>query len=246
MRYVLVLSYDGTAYCGWQRQKNGLSVQEVVETAIRSLTGADVTVTGSGRTDAGVHALAQVAHFDGDFSIPPEKFYLALNPYLPPDVKAIASFAAPPSFHARYSAKKKTYRYSFYYSAVVLPVKDRYAQPVAEENIDLDKLRNASEVFLGEHDFAAFRSVGSSVKDTVRTIYAIRVEDTEGGFYIEVTGNGFLYNMVRVMVGSLLAVANGDLTAEEIAAALSSGQRDKRFKTLPAKGLLLVGVQYPS
>ena len=245
MRLVLVLSYDGTAYCGWQRQKNGSSVQEFVENSIYLLTGQKVTLTGSGRTDAGVHAEAQVAHFDADISIPPEKFYLALNPYLPPDIKATASFCAPQGFHARYSAKKKTYRYSFYYSNVILPTKDRFAVPVQKIEVDLAAIESAAQAFLGEHDFAAFRSVGSSVKDTVRTIYAVDVKEAEGGFYIEVTGNGFLYNMVRVMIGALMAVSKGEIKKEDIESALLSGQRDKRFKTLPARGLMLKRVEYP-
>jgi len=243
MRVRIVVSYDGTNYCGWQRQKNGLSVQEVVEIAIEKLTAEKVSVVGSGRTDSGVHAKGQVAHFDTNSSIPAERFYLALNTVLPDDIKVVSSAEASENFHARFSAKKKTYSYNFYVSDVILPLVDRYACRL-DKTPDLAAMTLAASAFCGEHDFAAFRGTGSAVKDTVRSIYDITFKKTEGGFSVYVTGNGFLYNMVRVMVGALLSVGSGETSVSAIGDALLSGKRNKAFKTLPAKGLTLENVGY--
>ena len=239
----MTIQYDGTAYCGWQRQKNGVSLQETIENAVEKLCGKKVCVTGSGRTDSGVHAKGQVAHFDFDGNIPPEKFYLALNTLLPDDVKILSSRQVDESFHSRFSAKRKTYVYRFYVSEVVLPLKDRYAVKISAMP-DIKAMRRAAKAFCGEHDFAAFRGTGSEVKDTVRTIYGLFVDETDGGLEISVTGNGFLYNMVRVMAGTLLAAGYGELTGTDVEKALSSGKRDKLFKTMPAKGLTLESVEY--
>ena len=243
MRIKLIVSYDGTNYCGWQRQKNGLTVQQVLEEAIEKLTGKKSTVTGSGRTDSGVHAKRQVAHFDTDAAIPAEKFYLALNTLLPDDIKVILSQAADEAFHARFSAKKKTYSYNFYFSDVILPLKDRYACRIDRE-LDFYEMNIAAEALCGEHDFAAFRGVGSAVKDTVRTIYDISFKKVDGGFSIFVTGNGFLYNMVRVIAGALIAVGKNEITPDDITSALETGERNKAFKTMPANGLTLESVEY--
>ena len=244
MRIKLVVSYDGTNYCGWQRQKNGVTVQQILEEAILKLTGEKVTVTGSGRTDSGVHAKAQVAHFDTAATVPAEKFYLALNTLLPDDIKIISSEAAGEGFHARFSAKKKTYSYAFYFSDVVLPLKDRYACRI-EGALDLASMTRAASALCGEHDFAAFRGVGSAVKDTVRTVYDVTFKKTDGGISVYVCGNGFLYNMVRVIAGALIAVGMGDVSVEDVKTALASGKRHKAFKTMPAKGLTLESVEYP-
>ena len=243
MKIKLTVSYDGTNYCGWQRQKNGLTVQQVLEEAVEKLTGKKATVTGSGRTDSGVHAKAQVAHFLTDATIPAEKFYLALNALLPDDIKVVKSELAGDDFHARFSAKKKTYSYNFYFSDVILPLKSRYACRT-EEGLDFASMTLAANALCGEHDFAAFRGVGSSVKDTVRTVYEITFKKSEGGFSVFVTGNGFLYNMVRVIAGALLAVGKGEISADDIKAALKTGERNKAFKTLPANGLILEKVDY--
>ena len=215
MKIKLTLSYDGTAYCGWQRQKNGLSVQEVVEGAVYKLTGETVTVT-----------------------------YLALNAYLPDDVKATASEAADENFNARYSAKKKTYRYSFYYSDVILPLKDRYATRTSSQGLDFIRMIAFADALVGVHDFSAFSGVGSSVKTSVRTIYSIDIREFAEGFTIDVCGNGFLYNMVRIIAGAVYAAGTGEVDESDALTALSTGKRHKLFKTLPAKGLTLVGVEY--
>ncbi len=243
MRIKLTLSYDGTAYCGWQVQPNGITVQEVVENAVMSVTGEKVRVTGSGRTDAGVHAQGQVAHFDTESTVPPHKFYKALNGYLPQDVKILKSEQIADDFHACNTAKKKTYEYTLYCADTELPLIDRYAVKLEKEP-DLKAMQQTAKEFLGEHDFKAFSATGSSVKTTVRTIYDIAVIREEEKIKIRVTGNGFLYNMVRIMVGAILGVGNGELTVEDVKKALATGERAVQIKTLSAKGLCLIKVEY--
>ena len=243
MRIKLVISYDGTNYCGYQIQPNGLSIQEVLESAIEKATGEKITVTASGRTDAGVHAKGQVCHFDTTSTIPPERFYKAINPHLPGDIKVLSSSLVSDEFNARKSAKKKTYAYSFYISETELPLKERYFCHLDRE-IDFDKMEKAKRLFVGEHDFKAFCSVGSSVKTTVRTIYSVEIKKGDNEFSVYITGSGFLYNMVRIIAGALIDIGYSRLTEEDIVKALESGKRDILGKTLPAKGLTLIGVNY--
>ena len=243
MRIKLTLSYDGTPFCGWQRQKNGVSVQETLEDAIYNLTGERVVVTASGRTDAGVHALGQVAHFDTDSTIPPEKFYKALNTFLPDDIKALKSEKVSDKFNANKSAKRKTYEYSLYVADTELPLKERYATRVYGE-IGIEKMRSAGRLIEGEHDFKAFSATGSSVKTTVRTVYAVKVEKTGEDIKIRITGNGFLYNMVRIIAGALVKIGKGELSERDIIKAFSTGERKLLGETLPAKGLCLIKVEY--
>lgn len=244
MRIKLTISYDGTAFCGWQIQKNGRSVQGVLEEAIEKVTGEKSRPVGSGRTDAGVHALGQVAHFDlkDDCTIPPEKLFKAINTYLPEDVKAIKSERVSENFNAVKSAKKKTYVYSFYFSDVVIPVKDRYA-----ENLyfipDLKKMKECAEMFIGEHDFKGFMASGSSVKTTVRKIYSFKIKKSKAEMTFSVTGNGFLYNMVRILSGVVIEYSQDKITAADIEKSLKTGERIKT-KTLSAKGLCLYSVKY--
>lgn len=243
MRIKLTLSYDGTAYSGWQIQPNALSVQKTVEQAIFSLTNETVTVTASGRTDAGVHATAQTCHFDTACTIPPEKFYLALNTVLPPDVRAIRSEEVSEDFDARKSAKKKTYKYSFYFDSVENPLKERYAT-LTDKNLNYREIKKAIKLIKGEHDFKAFSSTGSSVKTTVRTVYEIKMVKNRFGLEFYVTGSGFLYNMVRIIVGALIKVGKGKISLTNIKEMLTTGKRVVSIETLPAKGLTLVGVKY--
>lgn len=242
-RIKIVLSYDGTDFCGWQRQKNGISVQETVENAIFGLTGENVTVTASGRTDAGVHAKGQTAHFDTESNIPPEKFYKALNTFLPSGVKALESEKVADSFNANRTAKRKTYEYSLYLSDTEKPLKERYSTRIYG-NIDIEKMRSAARLLEGEHDFKAFSATGSSVKTTVRTVFGITVEKTGEDIKIAVTGNGFLYNMVRIIAGALVKAGKGELSEKDIKKALKTGERDLLGETLPAKGLCLIKVEY--
>ena len=243
MRIKLCLSYDGTDFCGWQRQQNGVSVQQTVEDAVYSLTGEKVTVTASGRTDAGVHAKGQVAHFDTNANIPPEKFYKALNTFLPNGVKALSSEKASDNFNARKNAKRKTYEYSLYLSDTELPLKERYGTRVYG-NIDIEKMRSAARLIEGEHDFKAFSATGGSVKTTVRTVYGITVEKSGEDIKITVCGSGFLYNMVRIIAGALVKAGKGEISESDILKALETGNRELLGETLPAKGLCLLKVEY--
>lgn len=243
MRVKLLVSYDGTAYCGWQVQPNAVTVQEKIEQAIFQVTGEKVRVTGSGRTDAGVHALGQVAHFDTNSSIPPEKFFLALNIHLPDDIKVIKSERAEPDFHATRDALKKTYRYSTYVSQSILPLKDRYAVQV-EKKPDLQKMKETALILLGEHDFKCMSASGGGAKTTVRTIYSIEITEKDGQIDFYICGNGFLYNMVRIMVGTLLKVGSGKIKKDDVIKMLETGKRSLGGKTLSAKGLTLIKVEY--
>ena len=248
MRYVLKIAYDGTAYAGWQCQKNAVTVQETIEQAIASALGITLRITGSGRTDAGVHAAGQTCHFDADgITVPPEKMPDCLNRFLPADIRVLEGFGTDESFDCNRSAKRKTYCYSLYASAREMPLLERYAVRV-ESAPALDKLRETAKLFEGEHDFKAFCASGSSVKTTVRTVYEVRVEEESsyGLRFIKifVTGNGFLYNMVRTMAGELLDLASGKRTKESLALAFETGKRELLGKTMPAKGLTLLEVNY--
>ena len=248
MRYVVKIAYDGTEYAGWQCQKNAVSVQEKLESALLSALGTCVKVTASGRTDAGVHAVGQVCHFDMEScSIPPEKMPDALNRFLHADVRVLEGKLAKETFDANRSAKRKTYRYALYDGERDMPLKDRFA--VRVENIPAtETLQKVARLLEGEHDYKAFCASGSAVKTTVRTVYEVRVEESKsyGGkdVYLYVTGNGFLYNMVRTMVGEILDLAWGKRTEESLRKAFETGNRSLLGKTMPAKGLTLMQVEY--
>ena len=247
MRYVLKISYDGTDYAGWQCQKNAISVQEVLEKAIEEALSVSVRITGSGRTDAGVHAAGQTCHFDAGLSVPPNRMPDCLNRYLPPSVRVLDGWSADENFDCNRSAKQKTYCYTLYEGAREMPLLERYAVRV-EKLPPLEKAIAVANMMVGEHDFKAFCASGSSVKTTVRTVYEVRIEASEqfGApmWKIYVTGNGFLYNMVRTMVGELLDVANEKRTEESLLQAFATGDRSLLGKTMPAKGLMLMHVVY--
>ena len=247
MRYALKIAYDGTNYAGWQRQKNAVSVQECVENAIKTALNVEVHVTASGRTDAGVHAAGQVCHFDLDCSVPPVKMPDCLNRFLPADIRIIEGWEASEGFDANRSAKRKTYAYSLYVSQREMPLKERYAVRIDEAK-DIDTLRKIAKLFEGEKDFKAFCASGSSVKTTVRTVYEVCVDESESfgsrNIVVSVTGNGFLYNMVRTLVGELLDIAEGRRTEESLIKAFETGDRALLGKTMPAKGLTLLSVEY--
>lgn len=256
MRYRAVISYFGGNYVGWQRQKNGVSVQECFEDALTATFGVETPCTASGRTDAGVHAVGQVIHFDAETSIPVEKIPYAVNTALPEDISMLYCEVAPDGFNARFSAKRKTYCYRLYYSPHRLPILDKtHAHTVIPA--DVDKMREAAALIVGTHDFKCFEATGSKVKDTVRTVYSLTVEKNEletgqtdstkpSPYEITVTvcGNGFLYNMVRIIAGTLLYVGIGKLIVEDVNDLLESRDRTKAGKTLPAEGLCLINVVY--
>lgn len=257
MRYRAVISYYGANYVGWQRQLNGLSVQEVLEKALEKTFGAPTSATASGRTDAGVHALGQVVHFDADTSIPTDKIPFAVNTHLPDDVSMLSCEIAPENFNARFSAKRKTYCYKIYVSKHRLPVLELDHEHITYP-LDLDKIEQAAKIIEGTHDFKCFEASGSVVKNTVRTVYSVDVATrhfdnaivrADGKFFdgelsISVTGNGFLYNMVRIIAGTLVYVGIGKLTPQDVSRILETGDRKAAGKTLGAKGLTLMSVQY--
>ena len=247
MKYALLIAYDGTNYGGWQIQQNAVTVQEKLTCALERVLGFTVNVTASGRTDSGVHASAQVCHFEADCTIPPERMADAVNVYLPDDIRVLQSAGAPENFAAVKSAKKKTYCYRVYLSKRTNPLKDRYAVNI-KFDIDFEKLYKAAKIFEGEHDFKAYCASGSQVKTTVRTIYSVEVKtaDFRGSRDVEiyVTGNGFLYNMVRTLAGTMLDFAAGRLTETDLYNSLEKCDRNSVGKTMPPQGLTLESVDY--
>ena len=242
-RFLLVCEYDGTAYCGWQRQINGPSVQQVLEETLAKLTGEPVTVTGSSRTDAGVHALGLCAHFDSATRIPPDKLAFALNTMLPPDIRIRESGPAPEGFHARYSACGKVYRYAFFNSRHDCAIGRQYAAHVPLE-LNERLMHEEAQALCGTHDFAAFAASGSVATSTVRTIYRAQVKRDGEQVTLTVLGDGFLYNMVRIIAGTLMEVGTGKRSPGAIARAIETGDRLALGQTAPAKGLTLMRVLY--
>lgn len=243
-RIRMILEYDGTNYSGWQRQRNAPSVQETVENALRRLTGErELFIVGASRTDAGVHAAGQNAHFDTECRIPPDKLAFALNTMLPPDVRVRASMPAAADFHARFSAKGKEYRYLFYNSPHASAMYRNLTAHVIYP-LDAERMDREARLALGRHDFAPFAASGSVVKDTVREIDDVRVERRGSLVEMRVHGNGFLYNMVRILAGTLIGVGSGKLPEGAIARALKSGSRLDLGVTAPPQGLTLMRVDY--
>lgn len=242
-RLMLIVEYDGTNYCGWQRQINGPSVQQEIETALAKLTGEAIVVTGSSRTDAGVHALGLCAHLDSATRIPPGKLAFALNTLLPPDIRIRESALAPTGFHARYAACGKVYRYAFCNSRHDRAIGRQYAAHVPLP-LDEGRMHEEAQALLGTHDFAAFAASGSAARSTVRTMYRAQVKRVGDEVELLVLGDGFLYNMVRIIAGTLMEVGTGKRESGAIARAIETGDRLALGQTAPAKGLTLVKVLY--
>ncbi|MBO5525754.1 MAG: tRNA pseudouridine(38-40) synthase TruA [Clostridia bacterium] len=242
MRYAILVSYDGTDFCGWQVQPNKRTVQSVLEQALSKRLSQEIRLTASGRTDAGVHAYGQVCHFDAQTSIPAKKIADSVNPSLPSDVKILKSAQADDSFDANRTAKKKTYRYTFYRSERDDPMYERYG--VRLPFVDLEKMKEGAALLVGEHDFKAFCASGSSVKTTVRTIYDASFTQEGNLLVFRITGNGFLYNMVRTLVGELVDIGRGRLTCADLESSFRTGSRQGIGKTMPARGLALECVNY--
>ncbi|OPJ54861.1 tRNA pseudouridine(38-40) synthase TruA [Alkalithermobacter paradoxus] len=238
----LTIEYEGTNYAGWQRQKNGISIQEVIENAILKVTGEIVNLTSSGRTDSGVHALGQVANFTTSSAIPAEKFAGAINSKLPEDICIISSQEVCMDFHSRYSAKKKVYRYVILNSRYKRPIYRNFSYNI-NYDLDMGKVKDQAKQLIGTHDFVGFMSSGSSVKTTVRTIYDISIKEEEDLIIIEVEGNGFLYNMVRIIAGTLIDIGRGRIK-EDLKTIIESKDRNRAGHTAPAKGLFLKKVYY--
>ncbi len=239
----LLIEYDGTNYCGWQRQLNGLSIQQVIEEAITKLTNQKITINGSGRTDARVHAKGQVASFKLDSSIPPKKLYKALNQVLPDDIKCLSSMEVDEEFHARFSATGKHYRYRIVNREVMPAINRNYVMNV-KEDLDIQKMKKGASYFVGTHDFVSFMAAKSSVKNTVRIINKISVSNYNQQIIIDVWANGFLYNMVRIMVGTLIEVGKNKIQPKEIETIIAKKNRQLAGKTAMASGLTLEEVFY--
>lgn len=243
-RYLLKLRFDGSNYHGWQVQANAVTVQQVLQEALRSLTGGRVeNITGCSRTDSGVHANAFYCHFDTSAGLSAAQFVRALNANLPGDIAVQHCRQVDPQFHARYSAKGKQYLYRFYHARVRDPFRNAYALRL-ERPLNLPLLNTAAEVFLGTHDFSALCASGSSVQDTVRTLFACRFTANGDETVFTVAGSGFLYNMVRIMVGTLLQVQTGRIAAQDISAILAGKDRAAAGKTAPPHALYLNEVYY--
>jgi len=239
----LTIEYEGSGYAGWQVQTNGLSIQEVLQVAIAAVTGEpEVKLIGSGRTDAGVHAAGQVANFRTETTIPAEALPHAINTKLPDDVAVLAAEDVPEGFHARYSAKGKTYRYSILNRRIRSPLA-RARTALVSRPLDVAAMRMAARDIVGEHDFAAFQSKPNG-KPSVRTVTGLTVETVGEQIDVLITGNGFLYNMVRAIAGTLIEVGLGKRAPDSLAELIRSCDRSRAGPTAPAQGLCLLEVKY--
>ncbi len=242
---VLRLMFDGTAYHGFQRQKNGVTIQEKLEDAVFAITNERTPVLGCSRTDAGVHAENYVAMFQSASQIPPSQIPKALNSALPDDIRVLQACEAPAEFHPISSAKEKTYEYTLVNRRCMDVFMRSYAwfYPIL---LDVDRMRKAAKYFLGEHDFSACMAAGGNAKTTVRHISRLDISEEDGVIRIRITANGFLYNMVRIITGTLVYVGNGKLNPEDIPALLEAKDRRRVGMTAPPQGLRLLSVVYPS
>ncbi len=244
-RIKLTVAYDGTNYCGWQVQPNGITIEEVLNRALQKLTGEEIHVLGASRTDSGVHALGNVAVFDTESSIPPERFSYALNQRLPEDIVVVHSEEVAADWHPRYCDSVKTYKYHILNAQTPDPTK-RLTTYFVSYKLDVEKMRQAAAYLVGKHDFASFCSIHTNAEDTVRTIYGIEIvkKERERELVIRIRGNGFLYNMVRIIVGTLLRVGRGFYAPEQVKEILEAKDRQTAGVTAPPQGLTLVGIQF--
>ncbi len=240
----LTIEYDGKDFNGWQKQPDKLNIQGTIEQAIERITGEKVDLNASGRTDAGVHAIGQVANFKTNYELPIEKWPFELNANIKKTIVIKSAEEVEERFHSRLSCKRKTYRYvinnSKYGTAIY-----RYLETHIPQKLDIEKMQQAVKHFEGEHDFKAFKASGTSSKSSVRTIYKAEVlQMPDERIYIELTGSGFLYNMVRIISGTLVDVGLGKIEPDAIPSIIDSKQREMAGKTLPPNGLYLLNVEY--
>ncbi len=239
----LTIEYDGKDFNGWQKQPNKLNIQGEIERAIEEITGEKVDLIASGRTDAGVHALAQMANFKTNSNLPVEKYPIALNTKLKKSIRIQKAEEVEEDFHSRYHCKQKTYRYVINNSEQGSSIY-RNLEYFVPNKLNVEKMQEAVKYFEGEHDFKAFKASGTSSKSSVRTIYKTKVEKQGDRIVIELTGNGFLYNMVRIIAGTLVEVGLGKIEPNGIPKIIEKGERARAGKTLPPQGLYLVKVEY--
>jgi len=239
----LTIEYDGTAYVGWQLQPNGISIQQRVEEALQQLLGEFVRVQSSGRTDAGVHALGMVCHLETARELPLSAWRDGLNRFLPLDIAVRSAETVPDDFHARFSASGKCYRYTVFCSKVRSPLQLRTSWHIRQA-LDLEAIRQASCLLVGEHDFAAFRTSGCVAATTRREIFSVKVSEVENLLLIDVCGSGFLKNMVRMLVGTLVEIGRGKRSVTDVSALLSGSSAVAPALTAPPQGLCLMDVYY--
>ncbi|MGE5328548.1 MAG: tRNA pseudouridine(38-40) synthase TruA [Deltaproteobacteria bacterium] len=239
----LIIEYDGTNYHGWQRQPDQISVQEVLENTLGKVLEHEVSITSAGRTDAGVHALGQAANFSTDCKIPANKIPCALNALLPDDIVVKEACEVPEDFHARFSAKGKYYKYIINNArfSSALEAKREYFCPY---RLNIDLMKQSLELLLGTHDFKGFMASGCLVKDTFRTIYQAELEEKGDRIIVGLKADGFLYNMVRIIVGTLIDAGREKISIEDIKKAMETGNRSLLGKTVPPQGLYLAEVYY--
>lgn len=243
MRVKLVVAYEGTNYCGWQVQPNGITIEEVLNQHLSRLLGEDIKVTGASRTDAGVHSMGNVAVFDTNTRMPAEKISYALNQGLPEDIVVQDSCQVPEDFHPRFSKSVKTYEYKILNRRFRLPL-ERNTSYFYHYPLDVAKMQQAAAYLVGEHDFTSFSSVHAQTNTFVRTIYSLDVSKDGDMISIRITGNGFLYNMVRIIAGTLIQVGAGMIEPEYMKAILAGRDRELAGPTAPAHGLTMVGIAY--
>ena len=242
-RIKLTIAYDGTNYCGWQIQPNGITIEEVLNKTLTKLTGENIQVIGASRTDSGVHALGNVAVFDTETTIPAEKIAMALNQRLPEDIVIVQSEEVDADFHPRYCDCSKTYEYHIINTRIPVPTQ-RLTNYFVSYTLNLEHMRQAASYLVGEHDFVSFCNVRTDVENTVRTITALDILTEGNHITIRITGDGFLYNMVRIIVGTLIRVGRGFYEPEKVKEILEAKDRKAAGVTAPAHGLMLVGIDY--
>lgn len=243
-RFKLVVAYDGTNYCGWQVQKNGRTIEGELNRCLSQLLKEEIVVIGASRTDSGVHGKGNVAVFDSETRIPGEKLSYALNQRLPEDIVIQQSCEVPNDFHPRFCDTIKTYEYKILNRTFPDPMYRLYADFI-HYPLDVEAMQKACQYVIGEHDFQSFCSAGAQVKSTVRTVYDLTVEkDQDDVIHIKITGNGFLYNMVRIIVGTLTRIGMGYGKPEDMKEIIEAKDRAKAGPTAPARGLMLMEIKY--
>lgn len=242
-RVFMKIAYDGTNYCGWQIQINGITVEEVINKHLSELLGEEIAVIGASRTDSGVHAMGNVAVFDTKTRIPAEKICFALNQRLPDDIRILESKEVPQDFHPRFCNSTKTYQYKILNRKIPIPTERLYSHFVYMD-LDIEKMKKAAEYIVGEHDFKSFCSTRTQVENTVRTIYSLDIEKKEDMIYITISGNGFLYNMVRIIVGTLMKVGLSVYPPEHVKEIIEACDRNVAGPKAPAQGLTLLKIDY--
>jgi len=239
----MIIEYDGTNYHGSQIQANGHTIQAEMQQCIERLTGEKTSILFAGRTDTGVHALGQVVAFDTEATIPPDRWQYALNSFLPDDIKVLHSTEVAASFHPRFDAVSKSYRYKIYRKNRGQTLWRNYAF-LCTDKLNLEAMREAARCLEGSHDFRSFCASGSSVKNFERKVLSCRLEEAEPFLYLDITANGFLYNMVRIIMGTLLEVGRGNLAPGDIDRILAARDRSLAGPTAPPQGLYLMAVHY--